>query len=191
LWVIQTAAFLRWTGVESIAFVLDDGLGVAAVVFDVVKGEATDGPLHLEQVLELEGDAIGLPDDQHIIRNASSWIDLRGEGDAAVLDPVVGGLARANAGIRAFEDLEKVVVSNLLVAKVDERLKLRLDGWVGVRGEENAPAGLAKVVGIADARVSGKVRVVDTALVRTRQIAGDVRKTFGRKHGRWRAGFRL
>jgi len=36
---------LALDGVESIAFVLDDGLGVAAVVFDVVKGEATDGPL--------------------------------------------------------------------------------------------------------------------------------------------------
>ena len=107
--------------------------------------------MHLEQVLELERDAVGLPDDQHIIGNASGWIDLRGERDATILGPVVGGLARADAGIGALEYLEEVVVGDLLVAEVDERLELRLDGGISVGGEENAPAGFAKVVGIADA----------------------------------------
>ena len=65
--VIQTAAFFRCTGTGGI-LVLDDSLGVAAVVLDVVEGQPADGPLHLEQVLEVEGDAVGMAHQQHIVR---------------------------------------------------------------------------------------------------------------------------
>src|SRR5205814_3612999 len=39
---------------ERFAFILNYGLGVAAIACDVVEVEAADGPLHLEQRLELE-----------------------------------------------------------------------------------------------------------------------------------------
>jgi hypothetical protein len=70
---------LSLDGDPSRIFVLDHGLGVPAVVFNVIEGEPAHGPLHLEQVLKREGNAVGVPDNQHIVRNARGGIDLRGK----------------------------------------------------------------------------------------------------------------
>ena len=118
--------------------------GVAVERVRPVEPEAAHGVLHVELILEAEGDLLGAGQDQQIVR-CPGWVH-RARLAARVAQPAVLGVARE---VGQLAVVLPVAFARLFPAQRQQRRqrlpdRRKIEGVLG--GEEDAPTGLAQVV---------------------------------------------